>query len=93
MKGVPVADWRFTRRDDGFSSRKKKPTVSLAGQTAGFCTDYEMNFIKFTLGMQGKMSTKGADKAGLIMGIAIAVAIVLIAVSVVLWRIAPNGFY
>ncbi len=50
MKGVPVADWRFTRRDDGFSSRKKKPTVSLAGQTAGFCTDYEMNFIKFTLG-------------------------------------------
>ncbi len=45
------------------------------------------------LGMQGKMSTKGADKAGLIMGIAIAVAIVLIAVSVVLWRIAPNGFY
>jgi hypothetical protein len=37
------------------------------------------------------MSTKGKDAAAYIVAFALAVAIVLLATSVVLWRIAPNG--
>lgn len=50
-----------------------------------------MDFIKFVWNMQSKMSTKAADKAGMIVSAAIGAAILIVAVAVLVWRIAPNG--